>query len=135
MTSPQTRFGPVEFRVLAIDQGQDIVTGWNRESHYAIHHIPGSNDNITFLMGVGPGIVTYRVECSSIDVFRNLEAMKQGKDTLVLRTGINTETPTTEVDYFGDTYDHIDNAVLLDVQNSSPRRNGKVVADATFLVP
>jgi hypothetical protein len=134
VAASQTRFGTIRFRVLRDGAGAAVAPGWERASHIAEEHVPGSDRTITFLLGRGPRDVTWRVECPSIAEQQALEDAIQTTATLVLPHGTQN-APATVHDYFGDLYDHIDGVVLLDVTNVVVHREGTVRADARFRVP
>lgn len=129
-----TQFAGVPFRVLRLGQGSAVINSWQQESVYAEEHIPGANDSDLFLLGLGPKMVTWRIETPTLDDYRALETLQQTAGVLRVPTGTSTEL-ATEVDYFGDIYDEIADVTLLSVSNPViyRGRNGpRVQADAQF---
>lgn len=131
MAASMTSFAGVSFRVLRLGQGAAIVNSWEQQAISSEEHVPGSNNTDLFLMGLGPKTATWRIETSSIDDYRALEALQQTSGTLRLPTGTSTEA-ATEVDYFGTIWDEIPDVTLMQLARPVVHMGGKVQADATF---
>lgn len=128
--TPRTRFGAVPFEVL---WGSDALQmpDWTFDSLYSTRHVPGSNRNVTQLLGKGPQRLTLTLELASAADLRALKARVQEVDTLVLDAAMTSATDTT-VDIHGEGYVEVANAVLLSLSDPWIGLDGLVQVTATF---
>lgn len=126
-----TRFGSVPIRIMWPD-GSLSMPDFGSESITNTRHVPGSDRNITQMLGKGPKTVTYRLELDTRADFRALEAKVQETDTLVLFAQMTAESGTY-VDIHGEGYLEIANVTLISL-GATPQiyPDGTVEIDATF---
>ena len=128
--TPRTRFGAVPFEVL---WGSDALQmpDWTFDSLYSTRHVPGSNRNVTQLLGKGPQRLTVTLELASVADLRTLKTRVQEVDTLVLYAPMTSATEAT-VDIHGEGYVEVANAVLLSLSDPWIGLDGLVQVTATF---
>jgi hypothetical protein len=133
MAETHCAFGEVGFRVLWDGDLADML-GWEQDAYSASQHIPGSNRNVTFLLGLGPLRRTLRVVCDTQSHYDNLRAMRQTEATLRVYAAMNdlNDADVTEVNLFGTAYAEITDVLLLSTQNVRKAVDGSVVCEATF---
>lgn len=129
--APYTGFGSVLFGIRANDETGDLPE-WASQGVLATRHVPGSNRNITQLLGMGPQTVTYRVFCETRGDYRALLALRQTTATLtVVANGTVAEGEYESIHGMG--YLRIADVTLLDVTNPVFEIDQVVEADATFI--
>lgn len=104
---------------------------WGFASHHTTRHVPGSNRNVTQLLGKGVQTVTYRLSLETRQDLVDLKERVQETDTLVLYAAM-TSTPDTYVDLHGSGYVEIANVLLLSLGTPEIFPDGTVEVDATF---
>ena len=129
-----TRFGSVHFGILWPDNSLSMPD-WGFESISTTRHVPGSNRNVTQLLGKGPQRVTYRLSFDSVADYRDLKERVQEIDTLVLFAAM-TSAPDDYVDLHGEGYIELADVLLLELdQQPQIFPDGTVEASATFQRP
>lgn len=128
MTSPQTSFGAASFQI--VHEGEWLPV-WQEESYTVTHHVPGGG-NVTQLLGLGPLVVTYTIECDTQDDYADLVALKQTSGTLRIPANIAEAGIGTEVVLFGTVYTEISDVTLMDIARPMIALNQCIQAEATF---
>ena len=128
--TPRTRFGAIPF---SIYWGSDALQmpDWTFDSLYSTRHVPGSNRNVTQLLGKGPQRLTVTLELASVADLRTLKTRVQEVDTLVLYAPMTSATEAT-VDIHGDAYVQLDGVVLLSLGQPFIGLDGIVQVEAVF---
>ena len=108
------------------------MPGWEQPSHYAVHHIPGSDRNIVQLLGNGPLSRTFRVLCEDRGAYADLCAHKQTQGSLRVPARMNEVDAAVVRDLHGDLVADIPEVVLLEVTGVRVWVDGAIEAAATF---
>lgn len=128
MSAAMTGFAGAAFQI--VHEGEWLPM-WEQESYIASHHIPGSNSTVTFLLGTGPLIATWAVECDDATAYAQLVARVQTVGTLRMPTVV-AERIGVERDYFGQLYTDIPDVTLLRLASPQIALNGCIQVTATF---
>lgn len=123
-----TAFGTAAFQI--VHEGEWLPL-WEEASTTNTIHIPGSNRSVTFLLGTGPLVVTWTVECNDATDYAALCALVQSVDTLRMPSVV-AEDMGTEVDLFGAIYTDIPDVTLLNLARPQIALDGSIQVDATF---
>lgn len=121
----------VSFAILW-DGDDASMPGWSQENQKAEHHVPGSNRNIVFLLGLGALTRTFAVSCASRAAFANLAALQQTTGVLRVPAAMNELSVATEIDLYGQVMADIPDVVLLELSEPRVWGDGDVSAQATF---
>lgn len=130
---PLTRFGSIGIRILWPDNSLSMPD-WSFEAISNTRHIPGSNRNVTQLLGKGPQTLTYRLWLDTRRDLLDLKERVQETDTLVLFAQM-TSAPDEYVDIHGEGYVEIADVLLLNIGQPQIFPDGTVEVDATFQRP
>jgi hypothetical protein len=121
----------VEFAILW-DGDLASMPGWEQPSQSAGYHIPGSDTNIIFLMGMGELRRSFRVLCPSKTAYAHLAGLQQYEGTLRVPAVMNELDIATEVDYSGQLVADIPDVVLEGLGGVRVYTDGTVEATAAF---
>jgi hypothetical protein len=121
----------VEFSILW-DGDLASMPGWEQPSQSAGYHIPGSDTNIIFLMGMGELRRSFRVLCPSKTAYAHLAGLQQYEGTLRVPAVMNELDIATEVDYSGQLVADIPDVVLEGLGGVRVYTDGTVEATAAF---
>jgi hypothetical protein len=121
----------VEFAILW-DGDLASMPGWEQPSQSAGYHIPGSDTNIIFLMGMGELRRSFRVLCPSKTAYAHLAGLQQYEGTLRVPAVMNELDIATEVDYSGQLVADIPDVVLEGLGGVRVYTDGTVEASAAF---
>jgi hypothetical protein len=121
----------VEFAILW-DGDLASMPGWEQLSQSAGYHVPGSDTNIIFLMGMGELRRSFRVLCPSKTAYTHLCGLQQYEGTLRVPATMNELDIATEVDYSGQLVADIPDVVLDGLSGVRVYTDGTVEATAAF---
>lgn len=127
-----TGFGGTHFGIL---WGNDPMSmpGWQQGSFAETKHVPGSDVNITQLLGLGEAAATYRLFFEDKREFNAFMALRQTTGTLTLFAAMcEFDVPQWETVYFGKTYIDIPDVLLFTTSDERPGVDGTVEVTATF---
>jgi hypothetical protein len=112
----------------------DLATmpGWEQPSQTAGYHIPGSDTNVIFLMGMGELRRSFRVLCSSKAAYAVLAGLQQYEGTLRVPAAMNELDIATEASYSGQIVADIPDVVLEGLSGVRVGVDGTVEATAAF---
>lgn len=127
---PLTRFASHAIRILW-PEGSLSMPDWSFESISNTRHIPGSNRNVTQLLGKGPQTITYRLWLDSRADLESLKGSVQNTGTLVLFAAMTSATEAT-VDIHGELYVEIPDVTLMSLGVPELFPDGTVEVDAVF---
>lgn len=128
MATPMTQFGGCEFQIVHDDTRLPI---WSQESHSVTRHVPGSNVNVTQLLGLGPMTIKYTVECENQERYAALAAAVQTTASLRVPTTI-AEDIGAEEDWFGDVYTEYEGVTLMELRSPIVALDQSITVEATF---
>ena len=128
MASPMSGFGAAEFQI--VHEGEWLPI-WEQDSYTATRHIPGGNANETFLLGLGPLVVTYTIECDDQDDYAVLAELVQTSGTLRIPQTV-AENIGAEVDYSGVIYTEYSDVTLMALQRPMIAMDQSIQCEATF---
>jgi hypothetical protein len=133
MAQFHSAFGDVEFNILW-DGDLANMPGWEQESFASTVHIPGSNRNVTFLLGNGPYTRTFEVLCDTQSHYTNLKLMRHTEAILRVPAAMNDldDTGVEEINYFGSAYAEISDVLLVGLSAARVWVDGQRSAFATF---
>jgi hypothetical protein len=120
-----------EFAILW-DGDAATMPGWEQPSQSAGYHIPGSDTNIIFLMGLGELRRSFRVLCSSKTAYAALCGLQQYEGTLRVPATMNELDIATEANYSGQIVADIPDVVLEGLSGVRVSVDGTVEATAAF---
>lgn len=121
----------VEFGILW-DGDIASMPGWEQPNQSATHHVPGSNTNIIFLMGMGELRRSFRVLCKSKAAYAHLAALQQSTGTLRVPAAMNELDVATEVNVSGTLVADIPSVVLEGLSGVRVSVDGAVEVSASF---
>lgn len=128
--TPICGFGDVKFHILWTGSVNGMQ-GWEQEGFGSTRHVPGSNTNVSFLTGMGPLTITYRLFFETLAEHQSFMVFLQTTDTLTV-FGKGSELVGREVVWFGEVYKEYDDVLLTYVGNATVSPDGTVECDATF---
>ena len=128
-----TGFGDVNFGILWDMNDPYGMPGWSQDSFSVTHHVPGSDTNITQLLGNGALAITYRCFFENTTEFEAFMALRQTTGTLTVYAAM-CELAVTEVVVFGEVYKQIPDVILMGVGDISKRVDGCVECTAGFQI-
>lgn len=121
-------FGAAEFQI--VHEGEWLPI-WEQDAFDNTIHVPGGNENETFLLGLGPLVVTYTLECDDQDAYATLAGLMQTTGTLRIPQTI-AENIGSETAYFGTTYTEYSNVTLKALRNGRIALDQSIQVEATF---
>lgn len=129
-----TSADPEDWASFAILWDGDLATmpGWDQAPQSAQTHIPGSNTNIIFLMGLGPLTRSFTVLCPDHATFAVLAGLQQYEGTLRVPAAMNELDVATVVDASGTLVADIPSVVLDSLTSVRVGVDGTVQALAAF---
>ncbi len=128
----RTGFGTADaFVPFEILYTSELLATWEQPSYTATKHVPGSDINILFLLGLGPLTVTWTLEFANTDAYRDMTALVQTMGTLTIPQSI-AERFGYERDLSGVLYTEYRDVVLLSLSGAGVAVDGVIEADATF---
>lgn len=108
------------------------MPGWDQVNQTAQNHIPGSDTNIFFLLGLGPLTRSFTVLCPDKTTYAYLAALQQTQGTLRVPAAMNELDIATEVDESGTLVADISDVVLDSLTGVQVWTDGCVTAQASF---
>lgn len=130
-TEQHCGFGDANFGILWDSSDPYGMPGWEQSGQSETRHVPGSDTNITQLLGLGPLAISYRLFFQATADFEAFMASRQGTGTLTVYAAM-CELNVPEVVLFGSVYKQIPDVLLIDVSAVSLRVDGAVECTATF---
>lgn len=121
-------FGAAEFQI--VHEGEWLPI-WDQRSYTNTIHVPGGNDNETFLMGLSELTVTYTLECDDAAAYATLAGLVQTSGTLRIPQTV-AENIGSEVDYFGTIYTEYANVTLIGLSQPRIALDRSVQVEGTF---
>lgn len=128
MATPMTSFGACEFQIVHEDTQLPV---WEQEAYSVTRHVPGGSVNITQLLGLGPLVVTYTVECDDQAAYAALAAAVQTTATLRIPKTV-AEDIGTEENLFGDIYTEYEDVTLMSLQSPVIALDQSITVQARF---
>lgn len=126
--------GRVYFTIIASSGQVAQVPDWEQALTYQTYNVPGSNPPIvvTDLIAVGPATVTWTLEFSCQDHYREMRAKLGTEDMLIVPAAIQSHAGTIVEGTTGP-YVELPKTTLLELSRSQTEVDGPVTVAATFL--
>lgn len=132
LTDRFTQFGEVRFSINGSDDF--VLPTWEQAPFGSVKHVPGSNRNVRFLMGLGEPQVSWRVHLDTYEEYRNLLAMRQTEAVLQIPAHLCDLADVEQVSYYDMAYSRIPDVLLWSVSGITlDYVNGWAECDCTFM--